>query len=107
GVRKEIINAAIREISALESERKELSEQIRSIKNKKIKGDLNMKITDFNVAKRLYELEGDNRDELLSTIQETFDALGIGDQLDFIAAMERTATPPSDGTDDNVVDMPN
>ncbi|MCP4698064.1 MAG: hypothetical protein GY862_14600, partial [Gammaproteobacteria bacterium] len=46
GVRKEIINAAIREISALESERKELSEQIRSIKNKKIKGDLNMKITD-------------------------------------------------------------
>ena len=90
-IRKRIINDVVREIANLEAKRKEISEEIRTIKQKKIKGDLDMKIADFNAVMRLYSLESEDRDKYLSTLQETFDALGVGDQLDFIAAAERAS----------------
>jgi uncharacterized protein (UPF0335 family) len=85
--RKKVIVNTIRRLEALEAERKLVSEQIAEIKAKEIKGDLGMKITDFNVARRLYALEGEDRRELFATLRETFSALGAGDQLDFIDAM--------------------
>lgn len=88
--RKETILSVIKRVSALEAERKSIGEDIRSIKQTLIKGELGMKIGDFNVAMRLYSLEGDDRDELLDTIHETFNALGMGDQLDWITASQRT-----------------
>lgn len=87
--RKQTIVDAIKRISALEGERKSIGEDIRSVKNKLIKGELKMKIGDFNVAMRLYNLEGEDRNELLDTIHETFNALGIGDQLDWLKASEK------------------
>ncbi len=110
GVRREIILDVFRKVTALEAERKTITDEISNIKQTRIKGDLGMKIADFNAAMRLHKLEGDDRDQMLTTLQETFDALGVGEQLDFVAAMERTATPPSDGTDepappDNVTRM--
>lgn len=85
--RAKTIKEAIREIAALESERQSISEQIREIKQVRIKGDLDMKIADFNAAMRLYKLEDEARDTFLDTLRETFEALGLGKQLDFIDAM--------------------
>lgn len=92
GARSDIINSVIREVVRLEGERDAISEDIRSLKQTKIKGDLGMKIGDFNIALRLYKLEGDDRDELLDTIHETFSALGMGETLDWIKASERLSS---------------
>jgi hypothetical protein len=86
--RAEIIRAACRDITALVSERNSISSEIREIKQSRIKGDLNMKLSDFNTALRLYQLEGDDRDELFHTLRECFQALGVGEQLDFLGALK-------------------
>jgi hypothetical protein len=78
-------------LQGLFDQRKMLNEDISSLKNEKIKGELGMKITDFMMAFRLYQLEGDDRDKLLDTLKETFEALGIGEQLDFIDAFKKAA----------------
>ena len=89
GVRKDIILKAIRKIKALEKDRDAINEDIRSIKMKEIKGDLGMKIADFNAALRLYDLENEDRAEFFDTLRETFEAVGIGKQLDFLDEMEK------------------
>src|SRR5690606_2806344 len=81
--RKKIIRDVCRELVRLEAQRKEISEKISELKNTKIKGDLGMKIADFAMAYRLYQLEGEDRDKLFDTLRETFSALGVGAQLDF------------------------
>ena len=92
-MRAQVINEAMAELTKLEGDRREVSEAIRSLKQTRIKGDLGMKIMDFNAAYRLYQLEGDDRAEMLDTIRETFEALGAGDQLDWVAASERANKP--------------
>lgn len=83
--RADIINKAIRDINGLEAERKAIGADIREIKQKIIKGDLTMKIADFNAALRLYQLEDDARAEFFDTLHETFNALGLGEQLSMFA----------------------
>lgn len=90
-VRKDIINEVCRDLHALQSEKDSINEQIAELKNKRIKGDLGMKVSDFNFAYRAYKLEGKDRALLLDTMRETFEALGIGEQLDFIAASDKQA----------------
>lgn len=82
--RKKIIRDVCRELVQLEGKRKEIGEKISELKNTKIKGDLGMKIADFAMAYRLYQLEGEDRDKLFDTLRETFQALGVGAQLDWI-----------------------
>ena len=82
--REDTILAVCRERGALEAERATLTEQIGELMQKRVKGDLGMKIVDFNLAYRLYKLEGDDRDQCLDAIRECFTALGIGEQLDFL-----------------------
>lgn len=89
--RAAIIQSVCREIEALEDERASINDSIRELKSKKIKGDLGMKIADFNAAYRLYKLEDEKRDQYLDTLKECFDALGAGDQLNFLPAMEADA----------------
>lgn len=91
GERAEIIRNACREITSLEAERQTIGEQIREIKQARIKGDLNMKIGDFNAALRLYKLEGEDRDQFFDSLRETFEALGVGAQLDFVDALRPAA----------------
>jgi len=102
--RAEIIQEVCRKVSELEAKRKQIGADISELKNKRIKGDLSMKIGDFNIAYRLYNLEGDARDELLDTVRETFNALGVGEQLDWLQASERAdsraATPPTEMQND-------
>lgn len=86
------IRAICNKIGGLTAERRIISDKIREIKQKRVKGDLDMKIADFNVAYRLYQLEQDDRNQLLETLRETFSALGIGEQLDFLPVAEEDAT---------------
>lgn len=88
--RRGIIKKAMKQITDLEAQRKEIGESIRAVKQKLIKGDLGMKIGDFNAALRLYQLEGDDRDQFFDTLKETFEALGAGGQLDFVDALRST-----------------
>lgn len=90
--RREIILDVCRDVAGLEADRKVIGEKIRTIKAKKIKGDLGMKIEDFNIAFRLWGLEGRARDELLAAVRELFDAQDVGEQLDWITAAERAAS---------------
>ncbi len=91
GNRDEVIRQACADIAALEAERKSIAEQIRAIKRQRVKGDLGMKVTDFNAALRLYSLEGEARDQFFDTLRETFSALGVGQQLDWVDAMSSEA----------------
>ncbi len=98
--RKETILKACRELAGLLAERKELGEKIGKLKQTLVKGDLGMKIADFNLAFRLYQLEGEDRDQTLDTLKECFGALGIGGQLDWIeaaAAGGGASQPPASG----------
>jgi hypothetical protein len=88
--RKDIIRDVCREVEALEADRDTLSKQIRNVKNVKIKGALGMKIADFNAALRVYKLDRDDRAVFMETLQETFKALGVGEQLDFLSASAAT-----------------
>ena len=86
--RAQIIREAIRDIASLEAERKSISEQIRSIKQTRIKGDLGMKIADFQAAYRLYCLEDESRNTFFDAMRETFSALGVGEQLNWLDAAD-------------------
>ncbi len=88
-IRKEIIASVCRDLTTLNAKKDEIAAEISDIKKTRIKDGLGMKISDFNVAMRLYNLEEDTRDEFLSTVRETFDALGVGDQLDWLEADKR------------------
>lgn len=93
--RKGIIRDACRRIASLEEQRKAISQDIASIKQTHVKGDLGMKISDFNLAYRLYKLEGDDRNTCLDTLAECFDALEVGAQLNFLNAVgaEKAVAP--------------
>jgi len=100
----QLIKSTCAELDALEEQRAEISDQIKKLKHTNIKGKLGMKIADFNFARRLYSLDGNDRDQFLASIKTTFNALGVGDQLDFIAAMERAHGPANADDDDGYGD---
>jgi hypothetical protein len=87
--RRQVILDVCADLASLEARRGEITEEISSLKSQRIKGDLGMKISDFNAAYRLYRLEDADRDIFLDTLRETFEALGVGGQLDFIKAGEK------------------
>ena len=89
--RKRIINDVINEINAKEATVAELRAEIRRVKQTRIKGDLGMKIGDFNAALRLSKLEADDRDEFLDTLRETFLAQGVGFQTNWVDQAEAAA----------------
>lgn len=98
-VRKETIVDVCRQLHTLEAERKGISEQINELKQTRIKGELNMKIADFNAAYRLYGLENADRDQFFDALRETFEALGVGGQLDFLQT--RYGRPAARGVDES------
>lgn len=88
-LRADIIRAVCAERQRLLDQRAAINEQLKALMNSQVKGDLGMKIADFSVAFRLYQLERDDRDSLLDTIKECFQALGIGEQLDWLDAVAK------------------
>ena len=91
GTRADTIRAAARYITERQAEIREIREDINAYKATHIKGDLGMKISDFNSVVRIYQLEGEHQDGFLDTLREGFAALGIGGQLNWLDAAERAA----------------
>lgn len=87
--RAKIIRNVCAFVSKKKKERDEISAEIRTEVNTKIKGLLDMKIADFNAALRMYDLEDDDRDLMMDTIRETFEALGVQGQLDWVDIAKR------------------
>lgn len=61
-----------------------------AFKNKEIKGTLGMKIEDFELSIRAFELEYEERKGLFGTLREVFNALGIGEQMNFLPTLDDT-----------------
>lgn len=98
--RKKIIRAACQKITNLQAQRDGINADIREVTNTEIKGALGMKVGDFKIALRLYQLEGADRDQLLDTVRETFNALGVGEQLDWVTASQRAAATTTEAVDE-------
>lgn len=92
-VRAKIIREVCEELDNLDAERKAIGAQMREIQQKRIKGDLGMKIADFAAARRLATLEDDDRSTYIDAVRETFAALGVGAQGSFFAAFEPPPLP--------------
>ncbi len=90
GARRDTIRAAVNWIAERQAEVKALNAEIAEYKQKHIKGDLGFKLADFNAIYRVSQLEVEDRDKLLDTLREGFEALGIGEQASFLDAMETT-----------------
>lgn len=89
--RANTIREVCKRVLSLQEERKAISADINEIMAKEVKGDLEMKISDFKVALRYYALEDpEDRENYLDTIRECFLALGVGEQGDFFSVMEDT-----------------
>ena len=88
--------AAIREVLAeldrLDDEIKLLQDERTKLKQAKIKGDLGFKMSDFNLGRRLYKLDTDDRNVTLKIMREMFGALGIGEQSSFLGAIDAPET---------------
>jgi uncharacterized protein (UPF0335 family) len=82
-------------VEKLDEEIKALQADRRGLIKDKIKGDLGMKIADFNIAYRMYQLEQEDRDTMVDTMRECFSALGLGDQLNWLDAAEKAEPQPA------------
>jgi hypothetical protein len=96
GERQEIIRSTVRDVNQLEAERREIGERIRIIKVTRIKGQLGMKIGDFNAGFRAYALEGSDRNGFLAAQREVFESLGVGEMVDWVTEVERAEQRASD-----------
>lgn len=93
GDRAEAIRNACQRLAQMDVEIKGLQEDRANFKAEVIKGQLGMKIADFNMAYRLHGLEGSDRADLFDTLRETFRALGVGGQLDWLEATANASRP--------------
>jgi hypothetical protein len=90
-----IIRSVCKELADLDRQSETINAERRELLNSKVKVDLDMTVSDFRIAYRLYKLEGEKRDKLLDTMQETFKALGLGGQLNFLEEIEKAEKDPA------------
>ena len=95
--RAELIRDAVRWLAEREAELKAANAKIREYKQKHIKGDLGFKLADWNAVYRVSQLEVEDRNELLDCIREGFDALGIGQVVDWVDAAQVTPSRRGNG----------
>jgi hypothetical protein len=80
--RPDVIRRVLREVDAMDAERKELSAQHRARKRLLI-GELGMSPEQFDVVRRLEKLE---RDDATDVFRDAFAVLRPGEQLDWLTA---------------------
>lgn len=83
-----VIREFFRGMAKIDADRDALNQRASSLKNTLIKGELGLKISDVMAAYRLYNLEGQDRADYISTLKESFAALKVGDQLNFLDTVE-------------------
>lgn len=91
--RRDAIRSIKYQLDDVNSRIAELTEERKQIKGR-IKSDLGWKVSDWNAMARLADLEAEPRDQMLDTIREGFEALGVGGQLnmdDFLSGNPRQA----------------
>lgn len=91
--RRTTIREAVHWLAEKEAEIKATREEINAYKQTHIKGDLGFKLADFNAVYRVSRLEVKDRDKLLDTLREGFEALDINQSLDWVAAAEANPGP--------------
>jgi hypothetical protein len=87
-----VIRKIMGDLDSVDSRIAELQEERKGIKGR-IKADLGMKVADFNVLRRFYQLEDDPRDMLFDVLREGFKALSIGSQSSFLEAIDPKPEP--------------
>jgi hypothetical protein len=92
-----MIREAVRHVATLKAEADAVNTRIRKYKDEVVRGNLGFKISDFNAVCKIAQLEVADRDELLDTLRESFEALGIGQVVDWVAAAERTPRADANG----------
>lgn len=86
------IQTVCAELDRMDEEIFDLNEVRKAYRHKHIKGDLQMKIGDFDAFRRSYNMEEERRNEFLDALREGFTALNGKDgakQLDWIEADKR------------------
>jgi hypothetical protein len=85
--RAEIIRSIKAELDEIEIAKAALSLRAKKAKGR-IKAELGEKVADFNVLIRFVDLEEDPRSELNRLLREGFAALGVGQQMNFMDAID-------------------
>lgn len=90
--RKDLLQQSYRELEAMEAEIKKLNEEKNSYRQKHIKGTLQMKLGDFDAARRMFVMDSERRDEYIDALRENFKAMDIHEQFDWLDADKRIVT---------------
>lgn len=88
--RAAIVAEVVSNVVRLKGEKAEIQAQITEQRGR-IKS-LGIKAIDFNIALRLYELEVEDRNSSLDSIRECCEALGIGETVDWVKAVQNEDT---------------
>jgi hypothetical protein len=96
--RAELIREAVRVLAEKEREVQAINADIREYRQQHIKGELGFKLSDWAAIYRVSQLEVEDRDILLDTLREGFDALGIGQIVDWVDAAQATPGHRGNGT---------
>src|SRR5258708_30539262 len=91
--RKTIIRDVMRQLDDLEGQIATLQAERTKIRNTRIKGDLGMKVANFNVLRRFRALEEEDRADLFDVLREGFKALAIGVQSSFLDPLDAVTEP--------------
>lgn len=98
GARAETVREAITAIDHIERQISDLKADIKAIIETQIVADLGIKKRDFALMRKLYAIDSGERDTLFDAIRECFDALGCGEQLDWLGALDREAPTKKDAS---------
>ena len=86
--RAEIIREACQTCEEFERQIDGLKAEIKAVIETRIVAGLGMKKKDFALARKLYALDQSDRDGAFDAIRECFAALGVGEQLNWLDAVE-------------------
>ena len=104
--RRTLIRETAQALDAIDGKIKALQEERTEIKNVNIKGKLGMKVSDWNWARRSTSLEGEDKDQFLTTCNEIYGALTKGGQLDLVDVLTKSSEADRDPDADAFRDQP-
>lgn len=104
------IKSIFRRLQDIEERRalsnKAFSKERSDIVNKEVKGDLGMQMEDFNLSYRLHKLSGEKLNSCLSTMRLCFNAIGLGEMVNFVEVLEQQNTTKMEGDGTSEGDAP-
>lgn len=93
--RKTIINECVSGVLAIKKARKDLNEEMGDIRQRL--RDAGIQTAAFDFAVRLKEMEQEARDNYLDGLQECYEAMALGGQINFVAVAEKTGNAAAAG----------